>query len=160
MNRDGTRWQAVKRTNSPYDKHNPQLHIDGEKIYYAWHEADGPDFRTARYQVWTARMTMDGTGWQAIQRTFTPFDKYTPQLQVVGDKIYYIWEESDGKDRQIWTAVVNKDGTSWKAEKRTKSPYGKYDPQFQIVGNKIYYVWHEDHGPTEPIWMANEMVVR
>jgi len=154
MNRDGTGWQANKRTSSPYDKHNPQLQMNGNKIYYAWHEADGPDFRKARYQVWTAQMNLDGTEWKATQRTNAPFDKYTPQFQVKGDKIYYVWEESDGKYRQIWTAVTSKDGTGWMAEKRTRSPYGKYDPQFQIIGNKIYYVWHEDHGSTEPIWVA------
>jgi hypothetical protein len=156
MNQDGTGWQATKRTSSSYDKHNPQFQVSGDKIYYTWHEADGPDFRKARYQMWTTGMNLDGTGWKAIQRTNTSFDKYTPQLQVVGDKIYYVWEESDGKHRQIWTAVTNRDGTEWRTEKRTRSPFGKYDPQFQIVGNKIFYVWHEDHGPTEPIWVAIE----
>jgi hypothetical protein len=156
MDRDGTGWQATKRTTSPYDKHNPQFQVSGDKIYYTWHNADGPDFRKARYQIWTAGMNVDGTGWKAIQRTNTPFDKYTPQLQVVGDKIYYVWEESDGKHRQIWTAVTNRDGTGWRTEKRTRSPFGKYDPQFQIVGNKIFYVWHEDHGPKEPIWVSEE----
>ncbi len=158
MNRDGTAWQAVKRTNSPYDKHNPQFQINGERIYFSWHEADGPDWRKAKYQIWTAEMNIDGTGWQAVQRTTSPFEKYTPQLQVSGDKIHYVWEQSDGKHRQIWTGVMNRDETGWKAEKRTKSSYGKYDPQFQIVGTKIYYVWHEDHGQTEPIWVAEESV--
>jgi len=156
MNRNSTGWQAVKRTNPPFDKHNPQFQVDGGKIFFAWHGADGSDFQKARYQIWTAGMNIDGTGWQAIQRTGTPLDKYTPQLQVKDDKIYYVWEESDGKYRQIWTASVKKDGTGWKSEKRTKSSYGKYDPQLQIVGNKIYYVWHEDHGPIEPIWVAEE----
>jgi len=156
MDIDGKGWQEVKRTNTPFDKHNPQLQVDEGRIYYTWHEADGPDWQKARYQIWKAQMNIDGKGWLANQRTFAGFDKYTPQLQVVGGKIYHVWEESDGKHRQIWTAVVNQDGTGWKAEKRTKSPYGKYDPQFQIVGNKIYYVWHEDHGPTEPIWVAVE----
>jgi hypothetical protein len=159
MKSDGRGWQAVKRTNSPYDKHNPQLYLDRGKIYYTWHQADGSDFRRARYQIWTAEMNIDGSEWQAIQRTGTPFDKYTPKLRLVGDKIYYVWEESDGRYRQIWTARVNKDGTGWKSEKRTKSSYGKYDPQFQITGNTIYYVWHEDHGPMEPIWVAEEIVV-
>jgi len=156
MNRDGTAWEAQKRTNRPSDKHNPQLQLNGGKIYYAWHEADGTDFRKARYQIWTAQMNIDGTNWRETQRTNTAFDKYTPQLEVNGDKIYYVWEESDGKYRQIWTAVAKRDGTEWKAQKRTKSPYGKYDPQLQVVRNKIYYVWHEDHGPTEPIWVAIE----
>ncbi len=159
MTCDGGGWQAVKRTNSPSDKHNPQLCLNGGKIYYAWHQADGSDFRKARYQIWTAQMNLDGSEWQAIQRTNTPFDKYTPKVQSVGDKIYYVWEESDGKHRQVWTARVNKDRTEWKSEKKTKSSYGKYDPQIGIVGNRIYYVWHEDHGPTEPIWIAEEIVV-
>jgi hypothetical protein len=160
MNHDGTGWQARKRTSSPFDKHNPQFQVNGEKIYYAWHEGDGSDFRKARYQVWTAQMGKDGSNWKATQRTTTPFDKYTPQLRVAGNRIFYVWEESDGKFRQIWTAVENKGATGWRSEKRTKSSYGKYDPQLQIVGKRIFYVWHEDHGPTEPIWVAAEMVVR
>ncbi len=160
MKIDGSGWQAVKRTNTPYDKHNPQLYLDGIIIYYAWHEADKSDFRKAKYQIWTAQMNADGSEWQAIQRTDSPFDKYTPKLQSAGDKIYYVWEESDGKHRQIWTARVNKNGTGWKSEKRTRSPYGKYDPELQIVGDRVYYVWHEDHGLTEPIWIAEEILVK
>ena len=160
MDRSGERWMAVKRTNSPFDKHNPQLQVNGRKIYHTWHEADRSDFQKARYQIWTAQMNVDATEWQAIQRTNTPFDKYTPQLQVEGDKIYYVWEESDSKYRQIWTASVNKDGTNWKVGKRTKSPFGKYSPQFQIFGNRIYYVWHENHGPIEPIWISEETLIR
>ncbi len=156
MNRDGTGFEAVQRTITPQDKHNPKHKVEGGKIYFTWHEADGPDWRKARYQIWTARMNLDGTGWEAIQRTNTPFDKYTPQLQVYRGKVFYVWEESDGRYRQIWTASANQDGSGWRSEKRTTSPYGKYDPQFQIVGNKVYYVWHEDHGRTEPIWVAIE----
>jgi hypothetical protein len=158
MNRDGTGWQAFRRTTTPFDKHNPQMEVHGGKIYLTWHEADHPDWQKAKYQIWTACVNIDGTGWQAIQRTNTPLDKYTPQLQGVGGKIYYVWEESDGKYRQIWTAVTGRDGTGWRGEKRTRSPHGKYDPQFQLVGNKAYYVWHEDHGSTEPIWVAVETV--
>jgi hypothetical protein len=156
MNRNGTGWQATQRTRTSYDKHNPQLLVNGDKTYYAWHEADGPDWRKARYQIWTAEMNTDGRGWQAAQRTNTPFDKYTPQLMVYGNKIFYVWEESDGRYRQIWTATVNQDGSGWNPRQRTASPYGKYDPQFQISGNKIHYVWHEDHGRAEPIWVAEE----
>jgi hypothetical protein len=156
MNRDGSGWGAVKRTSTPYNKHNPQLCANEKKIYYAWHEADRSNFQKATYQIWTAQMNMDGTGWKAIQRTSTPFDKYTPQLQIYRDKIHCVWEESDGKYRQIWTALMEKDGAEWMAEKRTTSHYGKYDPQLQVIWDRIYYVWHEDHGTTEPIWIAAE----
>jgi len=158
MKRDGTGWQVVKRTSSPYDKHNPQLQVNGDKVYLAWHEADSPDWQKGRYQIWTAEMNIDGTGWQATKRTTTPFAKYTPQLQVHRGRVYYVWEESDGKYRQIWTTKTGRDRAGWLGEKRTTSLYGKYDPQFQIVGNRVYYVWHEDHGPTEPIWVAIETV--
>ena len=158
MTRDGSVWEAAKRTSSPLDKHNPQFQVNGEKIHFTWHQADGQDWRKARYQIWTAEMNIGGTGWQATKRTTSPFDKYTPQLQLHGEKIYYVWEESDGKHRQIWAAVTNKDGTGWISEKRTRSLYGKYDPQFQIVGNRVDYVWHEDHGPSEPIWVAVETI--
>ena len=90
----------------------------------------------------------------------TPSTGYQPQFQVSGNKIYYVWEESDGNYRQVWTGMMGKAGTGWSAEKRTTSPYGKYDPQLQVTGGKVYYVWHEDHGRTEPIWVANERVVR
>lgn len=158
MGCDGRGWQATKRTSTPFDKHNPQLVVHGEKIFYAWHEADGPDWQRSTFQIWTAEMDLEGTLWRALQRTKTPFDKYTPQLHVYGDKIYYVWEESDGKHRQIWTAVTTRDGRGWMPKKRTRSPYGKYDPQFQIVEDRIYYVWHEDHGRTEPIWVASEKI--
>jgi hypothetical protein len=152
INRTG--WKAERRTSGQFDKVFPQLHASGNKIYYVWQQPDA----TKNRQIWTAEMNVDGTGWKEVQRTNTPFDKQFPQLQAVGDKIYYAWNESDGKYRQIWTAMAEKDGTEWKSEKRTRSPYGKYDPQFQIAGDIdiIYYVWHEDHGPTEPIWVAVE----
>lgn len=158
IDRNGSGWQALRRTTTPSDKHNPQLHVEGGKIYFTWHEADGPDFRKARYQIWTGQMNIDGTGWQAMQRTFASYDKYTPQLQISGDTIHYVWEESDGKYRQLWMATTNRDGTGWQARKTTTSLYGKYDPQFQIAGNTAYYVWHEDHGRTEPIWVAAEVL--
>jgi hypothetical protein len=75
MNMDGTGWQAVKRTSSPQDKHNPQAKVKGGRTFLTWHEADGPDWRKARYQIWTAHMNIDGTGWRAIQRTMAGFDK-------------------------------------------------------------------------------------
>jgi len=85
-------------------------------------------------------MNIDGSEWQAIQRTTTPFDKYTPQLKVVGNELYYVWEESDGKVRQVWTAVVNKDGTGWRSEKRTKSLMENTILSFKSLATGSIYV--------------------
>ena len=84
----------------------------------------------------------------------TPFDKQFPQLQAVDNKIYYTWNESDGKYRQIWTAEMNMDGTGWNATKQTSSPFGKFEPQLQVVGEKIYLVWRESDGSHFQIWTA------
>ena len=92
----------------------------------------------------------------ATQKTSTSSNKIDPQLQVVGTKIYYVWEELDRecKCSQIWTAEMNIDSTGWKAIKRTTSGYTKWNPQLQVVGSKIYYVWSEDDGVNIQIWTA------
>src|SRR4030042_5270525 len=89
MNIDGTAWKAEKRTSGQFDKVFPQLHVAGGKIYTIWQQADA----TKNRQIWTAEMNVDGTGWKAVQRTNTPFDKQFPQLQAEGDKIYCTWDE-------------------------------------------------------------------
>ena len=148
MSIDGTAWKAEKRTSGQYDKVFPQLQVVGNRIYYVRQQPDA----TKNRQIWTMEMNIDGTGWKEVQRTNTPFDKQFPQLQVVGNKIYYAWNESDGKYRQIWTAEMNLDGTNWKALKRTSTPYDKFEPQLQVLGDEIYFVWRETDGFHFQIW--------
>jgi hypothetical protein len=149
MSTDGTGWSAVKRTNSSYRKMYPQHQVVGSKIYYVWQEWDDSWY----YQIWTAEMSTDGTGWSATKRTTTTYHKYHPQLQVVGGKIYYVWDEFDSSNTQIWTAEMNTDGTGWSAAKRTTSAYDKQWPQLQVVGNKIYYAWYEkDDSEYYQVW--------
>jgi hypothetical protein len=105
----------INRT--PSTGYQPQFQVSENKIYYVWHEYDGP-FR----QIFTAEMNIDGTGWKAEKRTSGPFDKVFPQLHVAGSKIYYIWQQADAtKNRQIWTAEMNVDGTGRKTVQRTKT---------------------------------------
>jgi hypothetical protein len=137
MNTDGTGWSATQRTTSAYYKYDPQLQVVGDKIYYVWLEWDG----YLDYQIWTGQMDTDGTGWSANQRTAGTHERHEPQLQVVGNKIYYVWVEYDGSDVQIWTGKMNTNGTGWVATQRTTSANNKYEPQLQVVGDKIYYAW-------------------
>jgi hypothetical protein len=140
MNTDGTNWSATNRTTSAYYKYEPQLQVVGDKIYYVWRECDDS---FSDYQIWTGEMNTDGTNWTATQRTEGTHERYQPQLQVVGTKIYYVWVEYDGSYVQIWTGEMNTDGTNWTATQRTTSASNKYAPQLQVVGDKIYYVWDE-----------------
>jgi len=93
--------------------------------------------------------------FSAAKRTTSSYGKYTPQLQVVGSKIYYAWYEYDGSKTQIWTASMDTDGTDWEADQRRTNAYNKYAPQFQVVGTKIYYVWYEHDGSDYQIWTAS-----
>jgi len=149
MNTNGTGWTATNRTTTAYSKYGPQLQVVGDKIYYVWYEYDG----SSDWQISTGEMNTDGTGWEATNRAAGAYERYDPQLQVVGDKIYYVWSEYDGTYVQIWTGEMDTDGTDWEATKRTTSAYHKYAPQLQVVGSKIYYVWygHDDSNPDQ-IW--------
>lgn len=157
---DGTKFEATKRTESLYDKKNPQLQVFGNEIYYVWQGKD----EKGHYQIWTAETGLDGTGFKetATKRTSTPFHKVHPQLEIAGDKIYYTWSELDGLYYQIWTAEMNKNGNNFEnITQRTNTPFDKYYPQFQVVESKgkIFYVWQEeDHKESDQghyqIWTA------
>ncbi|MBW2977888.1 hypothetical protein KY331_03525 [Candidatus Woesearchaeota archaeon] len=152
VNGVGDNFSSASRTTTSYDKQSVQFQVVGDKIYYVWHEIDSAIF--GNEQIWTAVMNTDGTGWTATQRTTSGYDSVAPQLQVVRDKIYYVWHETDSLGyTQIWTAHMNTDGTGWMPTKRTFSSYNKEYPQMQVVGDKIYYTWAErDSGYYLQIW--------
>ena len=129
-------------------KYGVQFQVVGDKIYLVWREMDSLDYP----QIWTGIMDLDGTNFVATKRTDTEvYNKYTPQLQVVGDKIYYVWREG----REIWTATMDLDGTNFVATKRETNTTDTSYPQFQVVGSTIYYVWLEmDAVPKQQIWTA------
>lgn len=135
---------------TPSTGYQPQFQAHGKKLYFVWHEYDGP-FR----QIFTAEMNADGTAWKARKRTSGQFDKVFPQLQAAGDKIYYVRQQPDAdKNRQIWTMEMNRDGTGWREAKRTTTPFDKQFPQLQAVEKKIYYAWNESDGKYRQIWTA------
>ena len=150
INIDGTGWVATQRTTSAFSKYYLQFQVTGTKIYCIWQEYDSDNW----YQIWTAEMNTDGTGWVATQRTTSTFSKNKPQLEVIGTKIYYTWGESDGTAWQIWTAEMNIDSTGWVATKRTTSVSNNYNPQLQVASTKIYYTWNEKKGTSWQVWTA------
>jgi len=83
------------------------------------------------------------------KRTTSSVDKNNIQFQIVGDKIYLVWDQSDGTYNQIWTGKMNIDGTGWSATQRTSGSPSKLHPQLQVVGDKIYYTFD-----SAQIWTA------
>ena len=137
MDIDGSNFVAVKRETNTTDTRDTQFQVVGSTIYYVWHEADAtPDF-----QIWTAKMGIDGSDWTATKRTTTAYDKFEVQFHVVNDMIYFVYTETSGLYRQIWTATMTIEGASWSAAKKTTGSGTKQRPQLEVVGNMIYYVF-------------------
>ncbi len=147
---DGNTISTIQRTTNTDERYEPQFQVAGNKIYYTWMEHND-----SWYQIWTASSNSDGSEWDSIKRTTTtPQSKYNPQLQVVGDKIYYAWSEFYNLQDQIWTATSNTDGSGWSMTQRTSNNSRKGNVQFQVVGTKIYFVWREYTGSYNQIWTA------
>jgi hypothetical protein len=161
------------RSGTGNTKNNPQFQVVGDKIYYVWSEAGSSG------ELWTGEMNTDGTGWQATRRTFSPTHKANPgrllypQLQVVGNKIHYVWTEENSVTsvNELWRGELDLSAAppTWsEARLRENSYYNEYlkewiplpnEPlitaQLQVVGDKIYYVWVEFDGWTTPyIWIG------
>ena len=151
-NLDGTEFIATKQTASDYDKEAPQLHVIGDKIYYVWSENDG----SYKNQIWTATSNLDGTEFTANKKTTSGFHKYFPQLQVVNDKVYYIWNEIDTEsNKQLWVMELDIYGVIINIIQYTITGYNKTYQEFQVVKDKIYQIWTEYDGTHNQIWTAN-----
>lgn len=149
---DGSNFSlTLQDTNSNSIIEPPQLQVVGEKIYYIYtiYLTEDP-----YSQIRVASANLDGSGWSTSQKTSSPYAKKYPQLEVVEDKIHYVWHESDGSKFQIWTAMMNTNGSGWSATKKTTSAYDKQYPQLQVEDEAIYYVWQGSDGSYDQIWTS------
>lgn len=152
----------VQRTTSLDYSVKPQFVLDSAagKIYYVYQESVffGPP---AFYEIFTAEMNTDGTGWSTTQRTITPFDSWYPQLALdaVNGKIYYVYQEADGSGiDQLWTAEMNTDGSGWAATQRTFASNGSEFPQlvYDAANNRVHYVFRRlGSGGFAQVWTAS-----
>ncbi|HEY1525942.1 MAG TPA: LamG domain-containing protein [Candidatus Angelobacter sp.] len=138
-------WQVIKRVDDVFWS-TLKFQITNGKLYFVYVGSN----RTNDGQLFTGYMSTDGSGLHKTQRTFTRGVIKSPQLQVVGSKIYYSYTEADARwgapqdagTRQTATyAQSNLDGSYWKIT-------GKSDPSKNImaqftgrvtVGGKSYY---------------------
>lgn len=147
LNTDGTSWSTTqKRTHAtatfPY---RPNIQVSGTTIYYSWTELVGN-----YYQIFTATMETDGTGWSATQRTTSNTSKRYHKMRLSGTKLYYAWWQ-DTDDIGIWTASMDTDGSNWSASFQEANVFTTLVPHFQVSGTKIYYIWE---GPNDELWTA------
>ncbi|MBA7532637.1 hypothetical protein ES705_24863 [subsurface metagenome] len=88
-------------------------------------------------------MGIDGSNFTATERTDDSVDKMYPQLQVVGNMIYFVFVSSTSPV-QLFTASMGTDGSNWSATQRTDFTHPMQNvshPQLQVVEGKIYYIF-------------------
>ena len=56
-------------------------------------------------QIWTTVTDKAGGEWRAEKRTDSPYGKYDPQFQIVGNRVYYVGHEDHGPTEPIWIAM-------------------------------------------------------
>gem|GEM_PF-6650948 len=152
MNRDLTGYEdSIRFTHGSYVC--PPYHVvaDGE-IHTSW---------SAGYDVFTGRMNIDGSGWTDSQRTFTGGRSHRCELQVVDDKIHYVYMEEVSGVWQVFSASSNRDGSGWSSTQRTnftskhQSKLTEGHARFRVAGDKYYIAWsYPDDGGTWQIWTA------
>lgn len=129
MKIDGSGFSETKKTNIPLIHSGPQLQVVvGDKIYYVY---------IYNKNLWTATMNIDGTGWAAVEKRNGAGRIHPPQFQVVGNKIYYVWDEFVGGWYQIFTGSMNTDGTGWVVTQQTFGNFYRYYPELQVVDDII-----------------------
>jgi hypothetical protein len=147
---DGTEWKVIK-TIEDLGYWYGFFQITNNKIYLIYSQLDKNNVP----HLFTARMDLDGSNFQAIQRTF---ENQTGEpsacgIQVVGNRVYYSFQTIEIDKRGInvmsrigergatlWTGQANLDGSNWKSIQRTTAPpdaYGSYKSVL-VVGGKTY----------------------
>ncbi len=92
-----------------------------------------------------ATSNLDGSNITEIASENTGNVENYPQLQVVGDTIYYTWQYDDGTNYQISISTSNLDGSDFIETNTTTTPSDKITPQLQVdfPNSIIYYTWIE-----------------
>ena len=90
-----------------------------------------------------------GAGFTGVQRTGDNVGSL-PQLQVVGDKIHYVFTNGS----QVFTAEMNTDGTGWSHVQRSSGSGGKMHGQFEVTKDSIWYIWRQQTGGYWQEWLG------
>lgn len=145
-NSDGSGWRTTQRTFRTEGYRTEQLfnlQVASGRIHYAWEEKGDTD----QWQMWAASSALDGSDFKAVQHTFDGGG--IPQLQIVGDKKYYLYSTPASDSRKPYRvsatfAVSKLDGSCWRVLKTIQDIpywYGGIGA-FQVSNNRIYLTYN------------------
>ncbi len=134
---DGTGWIETLQTSGGDSKFWPRLQVSGQQVYYVWGTVKHPN----DYQIHISSMNTDGTSWTNIKSTNTNIQKRFPDIQVIGNRIFVLWEQREGVTDYVVSGQVGTDGSGWSASKITSGGTNMEAPSMRYVGGKGYYMW-------------------
>jgi len=137
-------WSYRQQTRPPFSGIEPKMQVVGDRVYY---EYFGQDANRA-WQIWTARSSSDGSGWEATVRTAEKSGYRVEQddnIQVAGNRVYLGFPRKDEHDVwQLWTGSHPLDGSRFEVAQRTDT--GGWIPSLQVVGDTVYYLFVKSLG--------------
>jgi len=161
MTISGADWTAYKRTTA-LGNYEPQLSVSGSYVYYIYWDS-GDNLKTVKLSI------TEGAGtWSPTVRDTTGYSYARPQIQVVGDTIYYFYEKHPNtSDDYLYRATMSTSETGWSATEIKHVHYpGKRlgNLHFNIdSADKRQYTWSEDDdagspGPYDQIWIGGDLL--
>lgn len=144
---DGSDFTAVQRTHEKdgFRVEQGGIQVVENKIYYAWPQQD----EKGTWQTWTATSRINGSGFEAAQRT-TDGAAFVYQ-QVAGSKIFYLLNTSWGNRRDpakmaylnsMAIAVSDRTGGRLRVLRTIDGiPGGTGGMAFQVTKGKVYFAY-------------------
>lgn len=123
----------------------PALAALGPILYAAWHEFNGSAYQVRAAAYDGASWTFADGGGAAGLNVSPGLNALNPHLAVVADKLYAVWQESNGSRRRVRAAV--KTGAGWRLIDGGGLDAGSSEdallPQLSVFGTKLYASWQE-----------------
>jgi hypothetical protein len=171
---DGNGGSGINKDATKYTGYPPQLTVLGSKLYATWTERNSMAYqiRVAVYNGDDASPSwafVDGNGANGINKDATKSAE-SPQLTVLGSKLYATWAEDSGSGMmRIWVAVYNGDDASpsWAFVVGNYGANGiisadfntAFGPQLTVLGSKLYATWLEFNNIVGPSRLVRQIRV-
>ena len=118
--------------------HGPDMDIsDNQDIHLAWFD-NAPD----RHGLFYARRNTDGSLTEAINIGDYKSAASHPNVISVGEHVWLVWKQFDGKQASVWLQRSESNGTHWDAAKIISATDADADYPFLIRDkDKVYLQW-------------------
>lgn len=152
---DGSDWKSIQRTHNTEGYRAEQtynIQAVGGRIYAAWWQSD----KTGILKPWFGSYDMDGSDFRSVR--LSPEHSYIPSMQVVEDKIYFMYSDdkfnwagdstkTEDYHENLTFGVSGLDGSDYRIVRRIPISWvPNAQGEFRISGGKVYMlIYHLSH---------------